>query len=479
MLKIDRRELVFLIVVLLLCIFLRFYHLSEKPLLPDEWGVIIPRYDTMITSVKNFLLLPTQDYWDKNPKFNYIGPAAIVHINTGMHSVTTPLTGWLVSFGLMAFGKNALGARFMPNIFSILSIFLFYLIVRNAFSRKHAILSTLLLSFYSFYLTSIRNTPAFEPIVVFFFLLAAYFVLFWQKYRFWRIGWLASAALMLFSNFPKAILLLGIMFIWEIYVLYKNELNAIKFFNLTTFYTASFIPSILWGIIRANVYNLNPLWMFEHAFARIPYEPFRILELLYSYSSTKQGAFLIFLGIYGLFLYVLSLFAQKQEINNSSKLNTLLAIMFITIPVSLLLGRQPGAWSHSMTAIPIVFFASVALYKMLKDITEGKYFRYLGAFLANWFYILIVKNMGDLITEVPRTDSATISLYKQVFMQILNSRLVILEFSILFVFVTSSILIAKYGKVDAQLKSMLNASLAFTVLIFIVHTMYLVISDTI
>ena len=127
----TKKELILLFFLLFVAIFLRFYGLSDQELIKDEWAILFPRYDAMINSIKDFVLIPTEDHWNKVAGYDYTSDYVKYHFGEGTQSSTTPFGWWFISFSIMFFGKTVLGARFVPLIFSLFSILLVYFIVRK------------------------------------------------------------------------------------------------------------------------------------------------------------------------------------------------------------------------------------------------------------------------------------------------------------------------------------------------------------
>ena len=125
--------------------------MSDQELIKDEWAILFPRHDAMMNSIKDFVLIPTEDHWNKVVGYDYTTDYVKYHFNSGTQSATTPLAWWLISFSLIFFGENILGARLIPLIFNLFSILLVYFIVRKIYSKKYALLSFVLLPFYLFY----------------------------------------------------------------------------------------------------------------------------------------------------------------------------------------------------------------------------------------------------------------------------------------------------------------------------------------
>ena len=475
MFKFTKKEVIFLGVLLLLSSFVRFYGLSDQEVIKDEFAILFPRHDAMVNSLNDFFLIPPQDHWDRVTGYNYTSDYAGYHFNKGTQSSTTPLSWWFVSISLFIFGKNVFGARFIPLLFSLLSILLFYFIVRKIYGKNYAMVGAFLLSFYPFYLTMLRVGQTLEPIALFFFLAALYSLLFFNgHYR--RILWLLFFSLMFLSNFPKAFILAGIMFFWEFQKLVYNTKSRIKrLFSLCLFYIVAIIPSALWAIVRAKFYGFDNLWFLQHVFARGSNEPFRILEVLYSYSSTKQGALLIILEAYGVFVFIRSIY-NKKNLDLASNLNLLWLLMITLIPSLFLFSKQAGAWSHAMASIPIVIFATNGIFSLYNNIKAKKYMFYLFIFFVNWFYILLVKNMGDLINFVPRNDADALTLYYSVFIQLLSSWSFVFQMTLLILFSLFFAVVYWYKLIsEDKLKEALFYSLFLSLLFFFLHTVYLVV----
>lgn len=474
MLNLTKGEIAFLFALFLLAVFVRFYGMWGTEVIKDEYGIMFPRHDSMIKSVGSFLTIPTDDYWIKNENYNYTSDYVKYHFNTGTQSSTTPFGWWLIGLSLLIFGKNAFGARFVPLLFSLLSIFLLYFLVRKAYGKKYAIISSILLAFYPFYITMFRVGQSLEPFVLFFFLVALYFLLFFRKFG--RLYWMVFMSTMFFSNFPKAIILALIFFLWEFQrLVYSKRLIFINLTKLGGYYLVALVPTFIWGLIRAKVYGLSSFWFLGHVFARGGQEQFRILEVLYSYGSTKQGALLMVLAVYGVFVFVKSIY-NKKVIKLNEELNLLWLTMILLIPILFLFSKQAGAWSHAMASIPIAIFAANGLLSMYKNIRDRNYLSYVIMFYFNWIYVLVVKNMGDLISFVPRNDADAVSLYKNVLIQLFGSVSFVIQISLLTLFALFIILASKYKLINENnLSKILICSLVLSLLAFVSYSFYLVI----
>lgn len=472
MLDFGKKEIVFLLILFTLASFVRFYGLWDQEPIKDEIGILFPRHDAMTRSVSSFFTIPTDDYWIKSENYNYTSEYVKYHFNKGTQSSTTPLGWWLISFSLIVFGKNPFGARFVPLLFSLLSILVLYLIVKRVYGKKYAMVGAILLAFYPFYINMFRVGQSLEPIALFFFLLALFFLLFFSKFG--RLYWIFFMSLMFFSNLPKAIILALIFFLWEFQKLFwTKKLRLSNLLNLVSFYILAFLPTFLWGIIRAKFYGLNYLWFLEHVFARGVHENFRFLEVLYSYGAIKQGAFLVIPAMYGVFVFMKSIH-RKKEVKIDEDLNSLWLIMVVLIPFLLLLSKQAGAWSHAMASIPIVLFATNGLFSMYKNIKEEKYLPYLSIFYLSWVYVLIAKNMGDLINFVPKTDVEALSLYKLVLIQLFSSLEFLIQIFLATLFPFFIFLAVKYKFLSSKnLKLVLICSLFISFFIFISYSFYL------
>ena len=476
--NISRKEAVFLVILFILALFIRFYGVSDNQLIKDEWAILFPRYDSMTNSVSDFVLIPTDNYWNKVSGYDYSTDFAISHINYGVQSSTTPLSWWLVSLSISIFGKNAFGTRFIPLLFGFFSIFIFYFLIKKFYGLKYAFISSFLFSFYLFNINTARIGQTLEPLAIFFFLLSLYFLLSFRKNS--RKYWIFFASLMLFSNLPKAIILLGIMFLWEFQNLFINKKFEIKnLCFLLLYYIIALIPSIIWGFIRAKVYDLNYFWILEHTFIRGLQENFRILEVLYSYNSIKQGALLLIPALIGIFIFFKDNYKNKKVVVKDN-LNLLWFYIFVLIPYLFLLTKQAGPWSHAMSSFAIVLFSTITIDKMLFYIKQRKYLMYLLVFSASWLYAIFMKSLGDLINMVPRTDSDAIALYIFVFYQIFNSWFFILQILLLISFVVIVFILSKQKYFDNKyLQIILYISLFFSLFALSFYSFYLVINGII
>ncbi|MCX7779218.1 MAG: glycosyltransferase family 39 protein [Patescibacteria group bacterium] len=93
-----------------------------------------------------------------------------------------PLLPILISFSFFLFGEKEWAARIVPIFFSMLSILIFYFLVRKIWGIKIAFISSFFFSFnpMSIYFGRMVN---FEPLLVFFVLLFIYFYLLWLEKR--------------------------------------------------------------------------------------------------------------------------------------------------------------------------------------------------------------------------------------------------------------------------------------------------------
>ena len=87
---IAKKEIVLLFVLLIIATFIRFYGLSGLELVKDERAILFPRHEAMTQSARNFILIPTEDSWEKIEGYNYTSDYVKYHFNKGTQSSTTP-----------------------------------------------------------------------------------------------------------------------------------------------------------------------------------------------------------------------------------------------------------------------------------------------------------------------------------------------------------------------------------------------------
>ena len=218
----GRYELVFLVFLVIATLFLRFYGISGHAYGSDEKHIMFERHDAMMKSLRSFIFVPTIDEWEKDTGYNYGG----FHLNYGMQSATTPLSWQMISSSVLVFGENAFGLRFIPALFGFMYVIAFYFLIRHVYAKKYAMISAALFSLFPFSISNVQNGAILEPITIFFFVMCLLSLVgfFGERRRYVGIVW---AMLMVFSNFPKAIIMLGMLFIWETFnSLYKKRFSG-------------------------------------------------------------------------------------------------------------------------------------------------------------------------------------------------------------------------------------------------------------
>ncbi len=472
MARARRSHIFFLIVLFFLTFFLRIYGLDHTPLSVDEKQGIMQRHYVITNGLKNFLFVPPEWEWPANPSYNYTKNA--VHMNYGMHSPTTPLSWQLMSVSMLLFGDSPFGLRFLSALFGTLFVIIFYFFLRKIMDFYTSTLATFLLAFYPFAITNARSGAILEPFTLFFFIVSLYFLLHYPT-RKGRIAWMFFSALMIFSNFPKAILILGVLFLWELIVLFKQKnLTLTTFFSLVFFYALPFVPSLLWFSFRSLLFHLPFFWFIEHPFARGAIVPFRIIEIFYSYGSIKQAALLFIPALFG---FILATFTFKKEgiilDNPYRRIFFLFYLMFPIILVLMLLAKQSGPHNHSLLVFSFVLLTINVLQAIHSAIKKGRYILFLFFFVFTWIYILTVQNMGALITSVPQQDAAALAIYQQTFFMIITSPFFLIPFLIL-TLVSFFFIILPFFLLPKHYYTLCMTLLLFSLLFYLVHAFSLV-----
>ena len=467
--------MLFLIIATL---FLRFYHIENGELIGDEKRAL-KIHDAMISSAQNFLIIPMYDKWITEP---VLLERTRIHLNYGVLSIATPLAWYIKSFLMFFSGANKFGVRFSTAIFGALYVILFYLFSRRIYNKKISMLSSLLLAFFPFSIVNARNGAIFEPITLSFFIGSLFFLPSLKNSTYGRLIWGVISALMLFSNFYKAIILLSILFIWEfILIFHKNKKIVRETVKLGFYYALLFIPSIAWAFLRAYSLDIPLFWLFQFPFVRGATSSFRIIEIFWSYGAIKQAATLLIPALIGLFLFLSYLKKKNFQLKEpTTKINLLWALMMLIIPLQLFFARQGGAYNHSLIAIPIVVFTVYALHSAHSSLKKNNINLALFLIFTSWIFVILSYNMGSLINEVPKTDILAFPLYKETFFSILKIPTFIIPLILVTTFSFFMLLARKNKYLCARIKkTILPYTLITSILSFIFYATFIVIFNKI
>ena len=142
--------------------------------------------------------------WDEGMYMNIthellVSPHIIPTLNHFSWLDKPPLGFWLHACGILLFGENNFGLRFMGGLFFVLSIVLFYFLVKKFYNQQAAFLVSLsLLVSPIWYGNHMIRTGDLEEYFLFFTILNFYvYVLSWSKPRFfWLVGLVGGLSFM-------------------------------------------------------------------------------------------------------------------------------------------------------------------------------------------------------------------------------------------------------------------------------------------
>jgi uncharacterized membrane protein len=163
-----------LIVFLLLGFYMRFYHVSYPVIGYHNW-----KTSHYITEARNF----ARDGFFKEgffvPMRDSMG--SFREPSSGMHYDTFPMISIVVGFFFKIFGESLIVARLVNILFSLASVFVFYLLVKELFNKESlALISAFLAAINPLYVFFSHNIQVVNP-GLFFMLLGALFFIKWIK----------------------------------------------------------------------------------------------------------------------------------------------------------------------------------------------------------------------------------------------------------------------------------------------------------
>ncbi|GEM_PF-7033239 len=470
--------ILFLTFIFISALFLRFYNLDRIPYSLDERTCVIFRYEESITSFKNFFWIPPESLWASHANYNYTKQA--VHLNYGMQSATTPFGWQLLHLSALILGKTPFGLRFIFPLFGMLYLFVFFFILHRFYERRKTILGIFLLTFFPFAIYNTRNDAILEPIALFFFLTSLYFFMLYPGKK-GRILWIVFSTFMVFSNFPKAIILLAVFFLWEALLLFIEKRSIRSIFIILPFYIIPFLPSFFWFIGRAFIFDLPFLWFLQHPFARSAVVPFRIIEIFYAYGSLKQAALLIIPAFIGILIMIIHAHTSTWKLSTPAKKLDLLWILLVIVLLPLMiLVRQSGPHNHSLLVPSLVILSTHTLCFCYDALKKKHLSKVIIIFTTILSYITLTSFMGQQILAVPKQDAAAFTLYTSTILTLFHTPLFLFFFfSILIGSLILFIIWKTHSIRDSLLQKILSLIFLFMLILYAFHAFFLILSGSI
>ncbi|MFC1801171.1 ArnT family glycosyltransferase [Nanoarchaeota archaeon] len=206
-----------LILILILGFNLRAYHLDYPVVGYHNWKEV-----HYLTEARNFardgffddgLFMPHSDipYYDSNPN--------------GIHKDTFPTISIIDGLFFKILGDQIWVARLINILFSLGSIFFFYLLIKKIFKREDlALTAATVLSILPLFVFFGRQTQLINP-AIFFMLFGSYFYLVWIKKNLIRYSLLFSIGIMLatITKYSFALIIIPMLVIFPFKKIFKKE----------------------------------------------------------------------------------------------------------------------------------------------------------------------------------------------------------------------------------------------------------------
>jgi mannosyltransferase len=304
------KENYLLILLLLLAIILRLYHLDYQSVWLDELHTLIETNpNTSLTDVKNSILIS---------------------------EVMPPLYYYSIYYVFKIFGYSTYIARFFSVIMALINIILIYKLGKELYSKKVGLISALFLAVNPFHLFYSQEARPYVMLLVFTLLSFLYLVKF-LKNPVWKNALLFGfySGLMILCHFFGLFVLVSQVFILFLFFILEKRERRISFFqkSLVSGLLAIifFIPGIE-AFLKAN--EKKEFWI-------QPINLDTIVQVFKDFCGNSD--FILYFSICAIIYYIIILIKDKKKTDVETKKNTQL-FSFIVLSI----------WIFLVLAIPII-----------------------------------------------------------------------------------------------------------------------------
>jgi hypothetical protein len=378
----SKFKLVYLLLFLMICFgfYLRFYHIQYPVIGYHNWKVA-----HYISEARNF---EREGFF----KYGFFVPMrdtteSIAEPSDGEHNDTFPTEPILVGLLFKIFGESLVLARMLEILFSLASVILFYLLVKELFDREDlALLSAFLAAINPMYVFFTQNIDVINS-GLFFMLLGAYFYIRWLKHQvdknifsYLYIGCF-FAMMGAITKYTFAVIFIPMLFVFP----FKKILKSPKKFMA---------PLLIAGLILAGFplwFGYSEIYVKKYVFGRELTQ-----NMLDSYEMTKLIDFSI---IWSSEFWTTM---RSYVADNFTIIGILFSFIGMALFATLYLTKNKGKLGYNfMMAYLLSIFAFVFIvgYKLSGHNYHQFPIAPLIIFMMAYFMIVISGNIASLITK--------------------------------------------------------------------------------
>lgn len=360
-----------LIAILILGLYLRSYHLDYPVIGYHNW-----KETHYLTEARNFAREGFFKHGFFIPEFDYPN----LHGNPmGAHTDTFPIISIFIALGFKLFGIKLIVARTINLLFSLGSIIMIYLFVRQLSKREDfACMAALLTSINPLFVFFSHNTQLINP-GLFFMLVSAYFYVKWlrqdkSRYLIFTSLFFVLATL---TKYPFFIIAVPMLFTFPYKKLLKFK-EKIKMY----FYSASILFAIpgwlIYTILKESSINgysalsdaATSLANFSLIFS---FEFWKIIKFFFADNYTLFGVFFAFLGLIFVFL-----FAKKKTVIYKFIIGFFIgAVLFFFLGAEKLKGHNYHQFPIAPLFIILIAYSFLVVSNTLAKLIKIKYLKFI------------------------------------------------------------------------------------------------------
>ncbi len=323
---------------------------------------------------------------------------AINFINSGKLQIHDQDGLWffITDFFIKIFGSNFIGARFFAILFGALSIILVYLIAKEIFNKKAALMSAIILTISSYSL--IMTVGQMDIPMAFFAFLGIYFLILFlktDKQKFFILTWVSLGLAIMIKQ-------IALLFIpaFVLFLLYYNKKTHGTFRLKQIIYAAIIIILMVTPVLTYNYLLYKDKGLVDMQFSRffgIAEEHYASIaptlrKFSFNYMLFSQGengeipsglmkAFYAFLKFGSLFILIFAVIGIFYLACSKNKFKWLLFLSFL-FPFLFLAGTSPLSNHFSFWTLFFALMAPIGIYKLAAK-TNNLQFR-------KWFIIISI-----------------------------------------------------------------------------------------